>query len=147
MLTCQVLILTPVMVLNMLTSLTVTLETHAFVLSRPRPPMLIPWPGPQFTLCIFILLHPVWMETQSSPASYTTKKYMLTMFFCFCWVTAKDSFIVQYSWSFSWYPPVLYTAEFTGQGDRISVVSRPYWAYACLLPLFHVWRILVKENR
>jgi hypothetical protein len=51
-LTCQVLILTPVIVRNMLTSLTVTLETHAFVLSRPSPPMLIPWPGPQLTLCI-----------------------------------------------------------------------------------------------
>jgi len=67
-LTCQVLILTPFMVRNMLTSLTVTFDTHAFVLSRPSPPMLIPWPGPQFTLCIFMLLHPVWMEIQSSPA-------------------------------------------------------------------------------
>jgi hypothetical protein len=67
--TCQVLILTPVMVLNILISLTVTFETHAFVLSRPSPPMLIPWPGPQFTLCIFMLLHPVWIEIQSSPAS------------------------------------------------------------------------------
>ena len=56
------------MVRNMLTSLTVTFDTHAFVLSRPSPPMLIPWPGPQFTLCIFMLLHPVWMEIQSSPA-------------------------------------------------------------------------------
>ncbi|BAS95500.1 Os05g0578750 [Oryza sativa Japonica Group] len=69
MLTCQVLILTPVIVLNMLTSLTVTLDTHAFVLYLPRPPMLIPCPGPQFTLCMFMSLQPVWMETQSSPAS------------------------------------------------------------------------------
>ncbi|KAL6614857.1 hypothetical protein ACP70R_037127 [Stipagrostis hirtigluma subsp. patula] len=35
--------------------------------------MLIPWPGPQFTLCIFMLLHPVWMEIQSSPALKKTK--------------------------------------------------------------------------
>jgi hypothetical protein len=78
-LTCQVLILTPFMVLNMLTSLTVTFDTHAFVLSRPSPPMLIPWPGPQFTLCIFMLLHPVWMEMQSSPASNRTKGCYATL--------------------------------------------------------------------
>ncbi|KAF6986570.1 hypothetical protein CFC21_004307 [Triticum aestivum] len=68
MVTCQVLILTPVIVLNMLTSLTVMLETHALVLYLPRPPMLIPWPGPQFTLCMFTSLQPVCMEMQSSPA-------------------------------------------------------------------------------
>ena len=83
-LTCQVLILTPFMVLNMLTSLTVTFDTHAFVLSRPSPPMLIPWPGPQFTLCIFMLLHPVWMEMQSSPVSNRTKGlcYFTEVFQC-----------------------------------------------------------------
>jgi hypothetical protein len=73
MLTCQVLILTPVIVLNILTSLTVMLDTHAFVLYLPRPPMLIPCPGPQFTLCMFTSLHPVCMETQSSPALHMHK--------------------------------------------------------------------------
>jgi len=83
MLTCQVLILTPFIVLNMLTSLTVTLDTHAFVLYLPRPPMLIPWPGPQFTLCMFMSLHPVWMETQSSPALHKAQNFMLIASFTF----------------------------------------------------------------
>ena len=73
MFTCQVLILTPVIVLNIFTSLTVMLDTHAFVLYLPRPPMLIPCPGPQFTLCMFTSLHPVCMETQSSPALHMHK--------------------------------------------------------------------------
>lgn len=29
--------------------------------------MLIPWPGPQSTLCMLTFEHPVWMEIQSSP--------------------------------------------------------------------------------
>ncbi|KAL4031239.1 hypothetical protein IC575_009513 [Cucumis melo] len=37
---------------EVLTSRTVILDTHAFVSSRPSPPMLIPWPGPQLTLWI-----------------------------------------------------------------------------------------------
>ncbi|CAL4955540.1 unnamed protein product [Urochloa decumbens] len=65
----------------MLTSLTVTFDTHAFVLSRPSPPMLIPWPGPQFTLCIFMLLHPVWMEIQSSPALNKTNRPPYVIYF------------------------------------------------------------------
>ncbi|GMP82760.1 hypothetical protein CsSME_00036932 [Camellia sinensis var. sinensis] len=43
-------------------------ETQALVPSFPSPPMLIPCPGPQFTLCMYTLEHPVCIETQSSPA-------------------------------------------------------------------------------
>lgn len=65
--TCHVLILTPFIVFCITTSLTVMFETQAFVLSFPRLPMLIPCPGPQFMLCTYTLVHPVCMETQSSP--------------------------------------------------------------------------------
>ena len=66
--TCHVFILTPVIVSWNVVSRTVTLETQALVLSFPKLPMLIPWPGPQSTLCTYMLEHPVCMETQSSPA-------------------------------------------------------------------------------
>lgn len=65
--TCHVLILTPFIVLCIVISRTVMFETQAFVLSLPRLPMLIPCPGPQFTLCMYTFEHPVWIETQSSP--------------------------------------------------------------------------------
>lgn len=65
--TCQVLIRTPVIVLCITTSRTVILETQALVLSLPRLPMLIPCPGPQFTLWTYTLEQPVWIEIQSSP--------------------------------------------------------------------------------
>lgn len=65
--TCHVLILTPFIVSCIVTSRTVIFETQALVWSFPRLPMLIPCPGPQFTLCMYTFEHPVWMETQSSP--------------------------------------------------------------------------------
>lgn len=65
--TCHVFILTPFIVLCIMMSLTVTFETQALVLSFPSPPMLIPCPGPQFTLCMYMFVHPVCMDTQSSP--------------------------------------------------------------------------------
>ena len=65
--TCHVFILTPFIVFCSLTSRTVTLDTHAFVSSRPSPPMLIPWPGPQLTLCMYTPELPVCMDIQSSP--------------------------------------------------------------------------------
>lgn len=53
-------------------------ETHAFELSRPRLPMLIPCPGPQFTLCMYTFEHPVCIDTQSSPAqSISTPELVL----------------------------------------------------------------------
>lgn len=66
--TCHVLILTPFIVLCITISLTVMFETQALVLSLPKLPMLIPCPGPQFTLRMYTFEHPVCMETQSSPA-------------------------------------------------------------------------------
>lgn len=66
--TCQVLILTPVKVLVIVTSRTVTFETQALVLAFPSPPILIPCPGPQLTLCMYTFEHPVCIDTQSSPA-------------------------------------------------------------------------------
>ncbi|GJN18278.1 hypothetical protein PR202_gb05422 [Eleusine coracana subsp. coracana] len=71
----------------MLISLTVTFETHAFVLSRPSPPMLIPWPGPQFTLCILMLLHPVWIEMQSSP---TLRQRCHVAYFMLPWINCRS---------------------------------------------------------
>lgn len=65
--TCQVFILTPVSVLCMETSRTVTFETQALALSFPSPPTLIPCPGPQLTLCIYTFEHPVCIDMQSSP--------------------------------------------------------------------------------
>jgi len=74
--TCQVLILTPVIVLFKLTFWTVTPGTQAFVLSFLSLPVLIPWPGLQFTTCRWTLRHPVWMEMQSSPV--TKSKWSIT---------------------------------------------------------------------
>lgn len=56
------------MVLCILMSRTVIFETQALVLSFPSPPMLIPCPGPQLTLCMYTFVHPVCIDTQSSPA-------------------------------------------------------------------------------
>lgn len=66
--TCHVLILTPVIVLCILTLRTVILETHAVVPSFPKLPMLIPCPGPQLTSCTNTFVHPVCIDMQSSPA-------------------------------------------------------------------------------
>lgn len=56
---CHVFILTPVNVSCIAMSRTVTFETQALVLSFPSPPMLMPCPGPQFTLCMYTFEHPV----------------------------------------------------------------------------------------
>lgn len=75
--TCHVLILTPFIVLCIMTSRTVMFETQALVLSFPRLPMLIPCPGPQLTLCMYTFEHPVCIETQSSPAHVIQAFYKL----------------------------------------------------------------------
>jgi hypothetical protein len=69
--TCHVFILTPVKVLSIATSRTVTFETQALLLSLPSPPILIPCPGPQLTLCIYTCEHPVCIDTQSSPEEWS----------------------------------------------------------------------------
>lgn len=92
------------MVLCILTSRMVIFETQAFVLSLPRLPMLIPCPGPQFTLCTYMLEHPVCIEMQSSPANehhdttgqFTTFTLQLPIYIRFeiCLVIPSVSFLV-----------------------------------------------------
>jgi hypothetical protein len=53
-------------------SLTVMFETQALVFPIPSAPMLIPCPGPQLTLCMYTFEHPVCMDTQSSPAEWSS---------------------------------------------------------------------------
>lgn len=94
------------MVLCILTSRMVIFETQAFVLSLPRLPMLIPCPGPQFTLCTYMLEHPVCIEMQSSPANehhdttgqFTTFTLQLPIYIRFeiCLVIPSVSFLVRF---------------------------------------------------
>ena len=79
--TCQVFILTPVIVFCIFMSRTVTFDTQALVLSFPSDPMLIPCPGPQLTLWMYTFEHPVCMETQSSPAELN-RSYSSCLYIC-----------------------------------------------------------------
>lgn len=61
------LILTPFVVLLKMESRTVISITSDSFEYRPRLPMLIPWPGPHWTLVMLMALLPGPMEMQSSP--------------------------------------------------------------------------------
>jgi hypothetical protein len=63
----HVLTLTPVIVFVRVQPITLTPETGCSFWYLPRLPMLIPWPGPQFTPWISISRLPSPSEIQSSP--------------------------------------------------------------------------------
>lgn len=63
--------LTPLVVPENMESLTVTPMTSSSFGYRPRLPMLIPWPGPHWTLVTLMPLLPGPNEMQSSPVPIT----------------------------------------------------------------------------
>lgn len=105
------LILTPLVVPVNVESLTVIPVTSSSFGYRPRLPMLIPWPGPQWTLVMLMSLLPGPKEMQSSPVPITEFLMLIPVDLEMCMpsVLGLLSGAITVTWSnvISWHPCTL----------------------------------------